>query len=98
MLSREGTPEVNSWGITFITMFHMANDSGLFRTQEELEADVWVLDGSIFRRGDESYVPLFEAKMVHLFDHRFGTYEGQTESQANMGKLPQLDDESARRP
>lgn len=24
------------------------------------------------------------------FDHRFGTYEGQTEAQANQGKLPEL--------
>ena len=30
--------------------------------------------------------------MVHHFDHRFGTYEGQTESQANQGKLPELDE------
>jgi hypothetical protein len=28
--------------------------------------------------------------MVHQFDHRLGTYEGQTEAQANMGTLPQL--------
>ena len=26
-------------------------------------------------RGDERYVPLYEAKMVHLFDHRWATYE-----------------------
>ncbi len=30
--------------------------------------------------------------MVHHFDHRFGTYEGQTDSQANQGKLPEFDD------
>ena len=31
-----GKPEVNPWGVKFSTMFHMSNDSGLFRTQEEL--------------------------------------------------------------
>jgi hypothetical protein len=30
--------------------------------------------------------------MVHHFDHRFGTYEGQTDSQANQSKLPELDE------
>jgi hypothetical protein len=35
-------------------------------------------------------LPLYEAKMVHHFDHRLGTYEGQTEAQANMGTLPRL--------
>lgn len=37
-------------------------------------------------------LPLYEAKMIHNLDHRFGTYEGQTEAQANQGKLPELDD------
>ena len=33
-------------------------------------------------------LPLYEAKMIHQFDHRFGTYEGQTPAQANLGTLP----------
>ena len=37
-------------------------------------------------------LPLYEAKMVHQFDHRFGTYEGQTPAQSRQGKLPELDD------
>lgn len=32
--------------------------------------------------------PLIEAKMVHHFDHRLGTYKGQTQAQVNMGTLP----------
>jgi hypothetical protein len=42
-------------------------------------------------RKAERFLPLYEAKMIHLFDHRFGTYEGQTEAQANKGFLPQFD-------
>lgn len=34
--------------------------------------------------------PVFEAKMFHQFDHRFGTYFGQTDAQAKQGKLPEL--------
>ena len=33
-------------------------------------------------------LPLYEAKMIHQFDHRFGTYEAQSKAQANKGKLP----------
>ena len=48
-------------------------------------------DSGLFRTSDEGDVlPLYEAKMVHHFDHRLGTYEGQTEAQANMGTLPRL--------
>lgn len=35
-------------------------------------------------------VALYEAKMIHLFDHRFGTYQGQTQAEAARGKLPEL--------
>jgi hypothetical protein len=58
-------------------LFDMANDSGLFRTRDQLEAAGWRLDGNVFVRGDERYLPLYEAKMVHQFDHRFGDYAMQ---------------------
>ena len=69
-------------------MFHMANDSRLFRTDENLLRDGWKLDGNVFVKGDKRMLPLYEAKMIHHFDHRYGTYEGQTEAQANVGTLP----------
>jgi hypothetical protein len=36
----------NPWGVSFMTMFHMSNDSGLFRTASELEERGYVLDGT----------------------------------------------------
>ena len=66
----------------------MANDSGRFRTRAELAAAGWRLDGDRFERNGEVMLPLYEAKMVHQFDHRFGSYEGQSGAQANQGKLP----------
>jgi hypothetical protein len=89
VLIEEGPPDVNPWGIKFMAMFHMANDSYLFRTRDQLEADGWSLDGNVFRRGDASLLPLVESKMMHYFDHRFGTYEGQSQGQARQGKLPE---------
>ena len=83
-------PEENPWGLSFRRVFNMANDSGLFRTRDQLERDGWVLSGNVFVRGGKRMLPLYEAKMIHHFDHRLGTYEGQTEAQANMGTLPRL--------
>ena len=74
--ARDGKPEENPWGIKFGTMFHMSNDSHLFRTREQLEGEGWVLEGNVFRRGEERYLPLYEAKMLHHFDHRWTTYDG----------------------
>lgn len=82
----------NPWGLRFMQgIFNMAADSGLFRTRADMEAKKAQLDGNRFIAADEDYLPLVEAKMVHIFDHRFGTYQDQTEAQENQGKLPEFD-------
>lgn len=86
------TANGNPWGLRFMRMLDMANDSGLFRSREQLERDGFKLVGNQFTKKTETWVPLVEAKMVHQFDHRFGTYEGQTQAQENQGKLPEFDD------
>jgi N-6 DNA Methylase len=84
-------PDENPWGISFRQgLFNMASDSGLFRTHDQLERDGWVLSGNVFVRGSKRMLPLYEAKMIRHFDHRLGTYEGQTQAQANLGTLPRL--------
>jgi hypothetical protein len=57
VLINEGAGE-NPWGIRFLAMFHMANDSGLFHTEP-----------------GPGRLPLYEAKMLHQFDHRWATYD-----------------------
>ena len=91
VLWREGDPDGNPWGVRFRSMFHMANDSGLFRTRAEMAAAGWRLEGDRFEKDGEVLLPLYEAKMIHHFDHRFGSHEGQSKAQANQGKLPELD-------
>jgi hypothetical protein len=92
VLVREGAHAENPWEIEFQRMFDMANDSGLFRTADELEADGWERQREIFSRGDERYLPLLEGKMIHLWNPRYGTYEGQTRPQANKGVIPVVDE------
>ncbi|GIW56879.1 MAG: hypothetical protein KatS3mg082_3283 [Nitrospiraceae bacterium] len=79
----------NPWGVEFMRMFDMANDSGLFRTREELEREGFRLQGNVFVSGAERYLPLYEAKMVHQFDHRFGDYRDQPQGSAST-QLPQV--------
>jgi len=70
VLVKEGPPEENPWSVSFMRMFDMSNDSHLFRTMEELEPEGWKLEGNIFSRGDELYLPLYEGKMCQMWDHR----------------------------
>ena len=71
---RQGNkPEENPWKIRFKRMFDMANDAGLFRTREQLEDEGWELDGNVFRKDGESCLLLYEAKMIHHYDHRWAS-------------------------
>jgi hypothetical protein len=80
VLIREGDPAGNPWGLSFLRMLDMSNDSHLFRTRRQLEAEGWALEGNVFIREETGpgstsqtiprYLPLYEAKMIDLFDHR----------------------------
>ncbi len=91
VLIRDGDPDGNPWGLSFARLFDMANDSGLFHTADDL-ADA-KFNGWSYKRGNKEYVPLYEAKMLSHFDHRFSTYKGATQAQLNVGALPRLTDE-----
>jgi muconolactone delta-isomerase len=80
VLVNETTGE-NQWGISFQRMFDMAIDSGLFRTREQLETDGLQLQGNSFFAEGTQFVPLYEAKMFHQFDHRYATYTAEGTAQ-----------------
>ena len=46
------------------------------------------LIGNVFAGDAARMLPVYEAKMIHHFDHRLGTYQDQTQAQANVGTLP----------
>ena len=96
VLVREGDPDGNPWGVEFSTMFHMTNDSHLFRTADELQAEGARLDGNTWTRGDRRWLPLYEAKMVHHYTHRWGDYAMKAADHAgsNLPYIPpeRLDD------
>ena len=68
--------EGNPWGVSFMTMFHMASDSHLFRTAQELATEGAVLDANVWHEEEECWLPLYEAKMAHQYNHRDGDYAG----------------------
>jgi hypothetical protein len=93
VLIRDEPPTENPWNISVKRMFDMTAASHLFRTRTQLEIDSWRIEGNTFYKNNEICLPLYEGKMIWHFDHRFGTYEGQTEAQARQGKLPELSNE-----
>lgn len=68
------SPAANPWGVQFISLFHMSNDSALFM-EEKSEEDL----------------PLYEGKMIHLYDHRWASPQ---KSQADNEDEEEEDSES----
>ncbi|MBY0287281.1 MAG: N-6 DNA methylase [Mycobacteriaceae bacterium] len=96
ILIRDDDPDGNPWGLSFATLFHMANDSDLFYTADDLANTKF--NGWSHRTGAKEYVPLYEGKMVGHFDHRFATYRGATQAQLNKGTLPRVSAEEHDKP
>ena len=48
--ARGSEPELNPWGIRFYSMFHMSNNSNLFRTREQLEEERWQVRGKCLQK------------------------------------------------
>jgi len=72
LVDRSSGEAVKAWPVKYTTMFHMTNDSRLFRTRAELEDEegAWPIPGNRFDSPSGKWVPLYEGKMVQAFDHR----------------------------
>ena len=83
----------NPWNVKFSRMLDMSNDSYLFRTYAQLTAQGATLNGNTFTTVDsETYVPLYEGKMIWHYNHHYGTWptEGERPNSINMPSLDEL--------
>jgi hypothetical protein len=76
VLWNEGDKKGNRWNVLFKNHFNMTDDSDVFHTRKDLEKEGWTPTGNAFTRGNQRMLPLYEGKMVHLFDHRWNSYFG----------------------
>ncbi len=71
LVDRSDGDEKKTWPVKYRTMFHMTNDSHLFRTAAQLDTEgFYPVKGNRWQRGKELCLPLYEGKMVQAFDHR----------------------------
>ena len=84
LVDRSGDAELRAWMVKYATMFHMANDSHLFRTWAQLEAEgFYPVQGNRWKKGDELYLPLYQGRMIQQFDHRANSVRVNLESTHN---------------
>jgi hypothetical protein len=71
LVDRRSDPPKKVWPVRYLTMFHMTNDSHLFKRRDELEKTGWYpIEGGRYKKANEIALPLYEGKMVQMYDHR----------------------------
>ena len=84
LVDRSGDEEVRAWPVRYVRMLDMAKDSHLFRTADDLETDgFYPVEGNRWRRNEELYLPLYQGRMIHQYDHRANSVRVNPESTHN---------------
>ncbi|WP_137932923.1 Eco57I restriction-modification methylase domain-containing protein [Mesorhizobium comanense] len=101
LVDRSSGTAVKSWDVSYRTMFHMTNDSKLFRTKGELEEVEKGYPSSLNHYGSASgdWLPLYEGKMISIYNHRYAGVRSSTSGVSGQGvaihaSIPQLEDPS----
>ena len=81
---------VDGWHISFMRMFDMANDSHLFRTIHQMDSLGFVIQGNVYIRGDETYLPLYEPKLIYAHDYRYSTFADVNDADIAKGNSEYL--------
>lgn len=72
-------------------MVNMASDSHRFKMHKDLERLGWKQKGDRFAKGGKEMIPLYEAKMVNLWNSRFATYHHADEDALRKGHCRDAD-------
>ena len=84
LVARSGDQECRVWPVKYVRMFDMTNDSHLFRTATQLDAEgFYPVEGNRWKRGEKLYLPLYQGRMIHQFDHRANSVRVNPESTHN---------------
>ena len=86
---KSGQGDICDWNTSYSTMFHMTNDSRLFRNKSELEGQegAWSIGRQRYQSASGEWLPLYEGKSVQIYNHRYasivtpiGSVSGQGQS------------------
>ena len=100
LVDRSGGKECKVWPVRYRQgLFHSQNDSGLFRTAAQLEAEgFYPVAGNRWKKGGELYLPLYEGKTVQAFDHRAASITNREDNLFRPGQPDRTLDQEHRDP
>jgi hypothetical protein len=88
LIDESGGDGANPWQVSFMRMFDMANDSGLFLTAAQIESKGYQRSNNLWQdgKGAIAYLPLYEGKFIWHFDHRFSSYHNLGKAKGRGGR------------
>ena len=95
LVNRSAGKTTKIWPVTYATMFHMTSASGLFHMHEELEEreGAWPVAGNRYESGAGAWLPLYEGKMVQIYNHRYASVRVNPSNISGQGIAEKLDSE-----
>lgn len=91
VLQRDDLPvDENPWLLGLGRTLHMGDDAPLFKTRQALEAEGAQLSGNVFVGRSGRMLPLYEARMIYQFDHRYGDFQDSSTNEREH-RLPEVD-------
>lgn len=88
----------NPWGVNFLRMFDQTNDAELFLSETDLKNLKAKRDGALWKKGKETFLPLYEAKMVQMYDHRAASVIVKNENWFRQAQTDPTSDASHQNP
>ena len=84
LVDRSDGGERKAWPVSHLRQFDMTNDSHLFMTAAQLEAEgFYPVQENRWKKGGELYLPLYQGRMIHQFDHRANSVRVNPENMHN---------------
>lgn len=69
--------KLSEWNVHYSTGLHMAAEADKLKDYEELSTEGFKPNEfMMMKKLGENFVPLYEGKFIHQFDHRFASFEG----------------------
>ncbi|MCY3557250.1 MAG: N-6 DNA methylase [Chloroflexi bacterium] len=84
LVDRSNNDEIDVYQLQYHRMLDMATDSHQFATAGDLEAaGAYKVRGNHFKRGEEEWLPLYQGRMIHHYDHRANSVGIQPDNVTN---------------
>ncbi len=95
----KSSADKSGWRVELIRILNLTDDSHLFKTQEDFAGLEVKLQGNMWVTKDgPDFLPLYEPKMIHHYDHRWASYNAQSETFSDVSEADHISPDYCAKP